>query len=71
VVSFWINLNAKFDIVGGYLRDNPFQVDYEYLNLAPVGCSTIIPNPVCAHGSYFTMANLTVNRDIFAQFVRG
>jgi hypothetical protein len=71
VVRTWVNLNAQFDIVGGPLRGNPFAVDFEYLNLPPVGCSVIIPNPSCAHGSYFRAANETVNRDIFAKYIGG
>jgi hypothetical protein len=71
LVRTWINLNAKFDIVGGPLRNSPFQVDYEYLDLPPVGCSTLIPNPVCAHSSYFNYANAAVNRDIFASYISG
>jgi hypothetical protein len=64
-VARWVNLNARFDVVGGHLRGNPFAVDYEYLNLAPVGCSVIVPNPSCSHGSYFNKDNLAVNKDIF------
>jgi hypothetical protein len=71
VVQTWVNLNARFDIVGGHLRGNPFQVDDEYLELPPVGCSMIFPNPVCAHSSYFNMANAAVNQDIFARYVQG
>jgi hypothetical protein len=67
----WVNLNARFDIVGGPLRGNPFAVDYEYLNLVPVGCSPVIPNPWCAHGSYFHPDNVAVNRDIFGNFIEG
>jgi hypothetical protein len=68
-VGRWVNLNARFDIIGGHLRANPFAVDYEYLNLEPVGCSALIPNPLCAHGSYFNKDNLAVNRDLFAFFI--
>jgi hypothetical protein len=71
LVQTWVNLNARFDIVGGHLRGNPFEVDYEYLDLPPVGCSTVIPNPVCAHGSYFNPQNVTVNQSIFAQYIEG
>jgi hypothetical protein len=31
-----------------------------------LGCSSLMPNPVCAHGSYFRDGNVTLNRDIFA-----
>jgi hypothetical protein len=65
----WVNLNARFDIVGGNLRGNPFAVDYEYLNLAPIGCSTLLPNPWCSHGCYFNKDNLPVNKDIFGYFI--
>jgi hypothetical protein len=41
LVQTWVNFNAHFDIVGGALRGDPFEVDYEYLGLAPVGCSAI------------------------------
>jgi hypothetical protein len=68
-VRTWINLNAHFDIVGGHLRGNPFEVDYEYLELPPVGCSQIIPNPTCAHSSYFQLANELVNRQIFGKWI--
>lgn len=71
LVRTWVNLDARFDIVGGHLRGNPFEVDYEYLDLTPVGCSTFIPNPACAHGSYFNPDNEAVNRDIFGKFING
>jgi hypothetical protein len=70
LVRTWINLNAEFDIVGGHLQGNPFQVDAEFLELPPVGCSTLIPNPVCAHSSYFNGANQAVNQDIFAHYIQ-
>jgi hypothetical protein len=70
LVQTWVNLNAQFDIVGGHLQNNPFQVDAEYLELPPVGCSTLIPNPVCAHSSYFNLANQAVNQDIFARYIQ-
>jgi hypothetical protein len=69
VVATWVNLNAMFDIVGGPLRGNPFAVDYEYLGLTPVGCSLLIPNPVCAHSSYFRPENVAVNQDIFGRYI--
>jgi hypothetical protein len=71
LVQTWVNLNAQFDIVGGHLQNNPFQVDAEYLELPPVGCSTLIPNPICAHSSYFNLANQAVNHDIFARYIQG
>jgi hypothetical protein len=71
LVRTWVNLNAHFDIVGGHLQGVPFQVDAEYLDLPPVGCSTVIPNPFCAHSSYFALANQAVNRDIFARYIEG
>jgi hypothetical protein len=69
LVQTWVNLNARFDIVGGNLRGNPFEVDYEYLDLKPTGCSSIIPNPACAHSSYFNPDNQAVNRDIFGKLI--
>jgi hypothetical protein len=71
LVDSWVNLDARFDIVGGSLRGNPFEVDYEYLGLTPVGCSWFIPNPVCAHSSYFHPDNEAVNRDIFGKYING
>jgi hypothetical protein len=67
LVRRWTNLNAHGDVVGGPLKDNPYQVDDEFLNLEAVGCPAFlgIVNPSCAHGSYFNAANLAVNRDIF------
>lgn len=70
VVRTWVNLNAEFDIVGGHLRGNPFAVDDEYLGLPPVGCSAVIPNPACAHGSYFRPDNVLVNRDILGRYIQ-
>jgi hypothetical protein len=70
-VQTWVNLNARFDIVGGHLRGSPFEVDFEYLDLTPVGCSGLIPSPVCAHSSYFNPQNTAVNRDIFAHHIEG
>jgi hypothetical protein len=69
LVQTWVNLDAKYDIVGGPLRGNPFNVDFEYLDLAPVGCSAWIPNPYCSHGSYFNPDNVAVNQDIFGKFI--
>jgi hypothetical protein len=66
-VARWVNLNARFDIVGGHIQ-GPFAVDVERLNLAPVGCSFPI-TPICAHLSYFNADNLVVNRDIFGLFI--
>jgi hypothetical protein len=37
----------------------------------PVGCSALIPNPTCAHGSYFNPDNEAVNRNIFGRFING
>src|SRR5262249_28811726 len=37
-VRWWANLNARFDVVGGHLKDAPFAVDEEFLGLRPVGC---------------------------------
>ena len=68
LVGTWVNLNARFDIVGGAMQGQ-YDVDHEFLGLTPVGCSRIIPNPACAHGSYFQAANEAVNRDIFAQYI--
>jgi hypothetical protein len=69
LVQNWVNLDAHFDIVGGPLQGVPFAVDQEFLGLEPIGCSAIFPNPVCAHGSYFNMENVPVNRDIFGRFI--
>jgi hypothetical protein len=69
LVDHWVNLNARFDIVGGHLMGDPFAVDEEYLGLKPVGCRTFIPDPVCSHSSYFNADNLAVNRDIFGRLI--
>jgi hypothetical protein len=69
VVKRWVNLNARFDVVGGLMRGRPYAVDQEFVNLKPFGCSSLIPNPVCAHGSYFREGNVAVNRDIFADWI--
>jgi hypothetical protein len=71
MVDRWVNLSARFDVVGGNLQGNPYSVDNEYLGLQPFGCSSWLPNPVCAHSSYFRTGNVPVNRDIFAAFIEG
>lgn len=70
-VQRWVNLDARGDLVGGPLKDRPYQVDLDFVNLDPVGCGSFLGlvNPACAHGSYFVDANLVVNRDIFARFI--
>ncbi|HUG66655.1 MAG TPA: hypothetical protein VMM76_02820 [Pirellulaceae bacterium] len=71
LVSRWINLDARGDIVGGPLRGRPYDVDEEFLNLQPVGCGSVFGwvNPACAHSSYFVPANTAVNQGIFGRFV--
>ena len=61
----WININAHGDPVGGPLKNRPFQVDEEDLDLPNLGCGSF--DASCAHGSYFQVANVAVNRDIFAR----
>jgi hypothetical protein len=68
VVHRWTNLNARYDIVGGPLKGNPFEVDFEYLQLKPVGCGVIV-TPTCAHSSYFRPQNKAVNQGIFGKFI--
>jgi hypothetical protein len=67
-VARWVNIDARFDVVGGHLQGAPFLVDIERLHLPPVGCMFPV-TPVCAHGSYFNPANLLVNRDIFGRYI--
>jgi hypothetical protein len=67
-VSRWVNIDARFDVVGGHIQNAPFAVDVEQLHLAPVGC-TFPVMPTCAHGSYFDARNLQVNRDIFGLYI--
>ncbi|HEX8200920.1 MAG TPA: caspase family protein [Isosphaeraceae bacterium] len=72
VVRRWINLDARFDVVGGPLKGQPFAVDEEFLNLVPTGCTpAFLPQPACSHSSYFVRDNLAVNRDIFGRFIEG
>lgn len=69
VVDRVINLDARGDLVGGFIGD-VFAVDQEFLDLAPTGCSTFpFIGLRCAHSSYFRPDNLAVMRDIFAQFI--
>lgn len=73
LVERWVNLDAQGDIVGGTLADM-FDVDVEKLELEPTGCQRNLGglgwyNLGCAHGSYFRSDNVTVNRQIFAQFI--
>jgi endonuclease/exonuclease/phosphatase family metal-dependent hydrolase len=66
----WINLDARFDIVGGRLASRGFGVDHEFLNLTPVGCRSFLPSASCAHSSYFHTDNYYTNRDIFGWFIQ-
>lgn len=70
LVANWINLEARYDVVGGSLA-GMYQVDSEYLGLDPTGCHTLAPDPRCSHGSYFVEANIDVNRDVFAKHILG
>jgi hypothetical protein len=67
----WINLDASGDLVGGPLKGRPFSVDFDFLNLTAVGCSSVvgIVDPLCAHSSYFHKSNADVNQGIFARFI--
>jgi hypothetical protein len=65
MVRRWINLDAKGDPVGGRLQGQPYQVDEEDLGLPNLGCGFF--DAGCAHGSYFKVDNVRVNRDIFAR----
>ncbi len=68
-VQRWVNLDAVHDVVGGPLKNVPFQVDFEYLNLAAVGCRPLVSPWACAHSSYFHADNKAVQRDIFARHI--
>ncbi len=68
-VESWVNLDARNDIVGGPLKDVPFAVDFEYLNLEAVGCWPPLFNWACAHSSYFHRDNKAVQRDIFGRHI--
>jgi len=70
-VRRWINLEARGDIVGGILKGRGFEVDFEFLNLEPVGCRQFlgVVTPSCAHGSYFDQDNRTVNQGIFGRYI--
>jgi hypothetical protein len=72
MVKRWFNLDAKGDLVGGSLA-RKFEVDQDYLNLTPTSCSRKLwgYDLGCAHGSYFQVENLQVNRDIFARHILG
>ncbi|MFO0952095.1 MAG: hypothetical protein U0835_13295 [Isosphaeraceae bacterium] len=67
-VARWVNIDAAYDPVGGHIRNAPFQVDVERLDMPAVGCF-FIATPTCAHGSYFNKDNVAVNRDIFGFFI--
>lgn len=67
LVSRWINLDARGDLVGGGLVGH-FAVDLERLRLPPVGCG-LIPTLVCAHSSYFKPANLEVNANTLGRWI--
>jgi pimeloyl-ACP methyl ester carboxylesterase len=70
-VRRWVNLDAQGDIVGGPLKGRPYAVNFDFLNLEPVGCNSLfgLVSPVCAHGSYFDSGNTAVNKDIFARYI--
>jgi hypothetical protein len=70
-VRRWINLDAHGDIVGGPLKGRPYEVDFDFVSLEPVGCNGFLGlvNPSCAHSSYFDADNVAVNQSIFARFI--
>lgn len=67
----WVNLDARGDLVGGPLKNRPYQVDFDFVHLEPFGCGSFLGlvNPSCAHGSYFQSGNRAVNNDIFGRFI--
>jgi hypothetical protein len=60
-VATWMNIYARFDVVGSWLRP-AFEVDYDYET------PTVGPSP---HGSYFDPANSRVQADLIAPAVLG
>lgn len=70
-VRRWINLDAYGDLVGGQLKNRPYAVDLDFLNLDAFGCSSFLGlvNPQCAHSSYFASGNVAVNQGIFGRYV--
>ena len=40
-VRRWVNLDAHGDIIGGPLKGRPYAVDFDFLNLSPVGCNSL------------------------------
>jgi metacaspase-1 len=70
IVQNWVNLDARFDIVGGSLK-GWFGVSVENLELDPIGCPGLVPSFTCAHSSYFNGTNTAVNRDIFGSYIEG
>jgi len=70
-VRRWVNLNARGDIVGGPLGGRPYDVDLDFVDLDPFGCGSFLwlVDPQCAHGSYFRIGNLAVNRGVFGRFI--
>jgi metacaspase-1 len=63
----WVNVDARGDLVGGPLQ-SAFEVDLDAVDLPPHGCGAVlgVVSPACAHSSYFTSGNASVNRDVFA-----
>jgi hypothetical protein len=75
LVARWLNLAAHGDVIGGRL-DDAFGIDLgcDFLNLPATDCGRIfwvLPDPVCAHGSYFDRDNAVVNQGIFGRFIEG
>ena len=68
LVGNWVNIDARYDIVGGRLERH-FAVTREFLGLDPVGCWPL--DAVCSHSSYFDTRNVFVNRNIFGHFIEG
>jgi hypothetical protein len=70
-VQRWVNLDARGDVVGGPLKNRPYQVDFDLVNLDPFGCGSVfgVVNPRCAHSSYFQTGNVAVNKEVFGKYI--
>ena len=66
LVGNWVNLDARYDIVGGRLKRH-FAVTEEFLGLDPVGCWAL--DAGCSHSSYFDARNVFVNQNAFGKFI--
>ena len=70
IANWWWNIVAENDPFGSPLRP-AYGATEDFTGLPAVGCSSVPPEPLCIHSSYFNPQNTAVLRDILADKING